>query len=124
MDNSSKNYYVISIVILAILMLIIPAIIAVSVKYSNKQEINVVNVQYFQDNNKSLYRVTTDSGDELILENEDLWLCGKTNSSDLGAQLQKISSENNGDCDITLTIIGRRVKFFSYYPNITKIRFN
>ena len=124
MDNSSKNYYVISIVILAILMLIIPAIIAVSVKYSNKQEINVVNVQYFQDNNKSLYRVTTDSGDELILENEDLWLCGKTNSSDLGAQLQKISSENNGDCDITLTIIGRRVKFFSYYPNIIKIRFN
>ena len=124
MDNSSKNYYTLTTVILAILLLIIPAIIAVSVKYCNKQEINVVNVQYFQDNNKSLYRVTTDSGDELILENEDLWLCGKTNSSDIGAQLQKISSENNGDCDIILTIIGRRVKFFSYYPNIIKIRFN
>lgn len=72
MDNSSKNYYTLTTVILAILLLIIPAIIAVSVKYCNKQEINVVNVQYFQDNNKSLYRVTTDSGDELILENEDL----------------------------------------------------
>lgn len=72
MDNSSKNYYTLTTVILAILLLIIPAIIAVGVKYCNKQEINVVNVQYFQDNNKSLYRVTTDSGDELILENEDL----------------------------------------------------
>ena len=72
MNNSSKNYYVISIVILAVLMLIIPAFIAIGVKYSNKQEINVVNIQYFQDNDKSLYRVTTDSGDELILENEDL----------------------------------------------------
>lgn len=124
MNNSSKNYYVISIVILAVLMLIIPVFIAIGVKYSNKQEINVVNIQYFQDNDKSLYRVTTDSGDELILENEDLWLCGKMNSSNIGAQLQKISSQNNGDCDITLIIIGRRVKFFSYYPNIIKIRFN
>ena len=85
--------------------------------YSNYQEYNVVNVVVFQDNDKTLYEITTNSGEKLILENEDLLFIGKTNSSLFGALLKSYE----GNCNLKIATRGYRIPLFSAYQNIVNI---
>ena len=49
----------------------------VSIDYWNYKEYNVVKVLVVQDNNKTLYQLTTEDGDTIVCENDDLLFIGK-----------------------------------------------
>ena len=108
-------------IIVAIIILFL-GIIAffVSIDYWNYKEYNVIKVLTVQDNNKTLYQLTTEDGDIVMCENDDLLFIGKTNSSDYAAQLRKL--ELQGSCNVIIGTYGFRISLFSTYPNIAKIK--
>lgn len=92
----------------------------VSIDYWNYKEYNIIKVLTVQDNDKTLYQLTTEDGDIVMCENDDLLFIGKTNSSDYAAQLRKL--ELQGSCDVIIGTYGFRISLFSTYPNIAKIK--
>lgn len=92
----------------------------VSIDYWNYKEYNVVKVLVVQDNNKTLYQLTTEDGDTIVCENDDLLFIGKTNSTDYAAQLRNL--ELQGNCNVIIGTYGFRIPLFSTYPNIAKIK--
>lgn len=92
----------------------------VSIDYWNYKEYNVVKVLVVQDNNKTLYQLTTEDGDTIVCENDDLLFIGKTNSTDYAAQLRNL--ELQGNCNVIIGTYGFRISLFSTYPNIAKIK--
>lgn len=92
----------------------------VSINYWNYKEYNVIKVLTVQDNDKTLYQLTTEDGDIIMCENDDLLFIGKTNSSDYAAQLRKL--ELQGSCNVIIGTYGFRISLFSTYPNIAKIK--
>lgn len=94
--------------------------IFVSIDYWNYKEYNVVKVLVVQDNNKTLYQLTTEDGNTVVCENDDLLFIGKTNSTDYAAQLRNL--ELQGNCNVIIGTYGFRIPLFSTYPNIAKIK--
>ena len=92
----------------------------VSIDYWNYKEYNIIKVLTVQDNDKTLYQLTTEDGDIVMCENDDLLFIGKTNSSDYAAQLRKL--ELQGSCNVIIGTYGFRISLFSTYPNIAKIK--
>lgn len=92
----------------------------VSIDYWNYKEYNVVKVLVVQDNNKTLYQLTTEDGNTVVCENDDLLFIGKTNSTDYAAQLRNL--ELQGNCNVIIGTYGFRIPLFSTYPNIAKIK--
>lgn len=92
----------------------------VSIDYWNYKEYNIIKVLTVQDNDKTLYQLTTEDGDIVMCENDDLLFIGKTNSSDYAAQLKKL--ELQGSCNVIIGTYGFRISLFSTYPNIAKIK--
>lgn len=118
MNKKIKNLFINLVIILSIIILLGLFIgLPVVLKYANYQEYNVVNVVVFQDNDKTLYEVTTDTGEKLLLKNEDLWFIGKTNSSDFGALLKSYE----GNCNLKICTRGYRIPLLSTYQNIVSI---
>lgn len=116
----SRDNWKAVIVVIASLILVL-GIIAffVSIDYWNYKEYNVVKVLVVQDNNKTLYQLTTEDGDTIVCENDDLLFIGKTNSTDYAAKLRNL--ELQGNCNIIIGTYGFRIPLFSTYPNIAKI---
>ena len=107
-----------SVIFLILCILIIsPFCLLIGLPYANIQEYNVVELMVFQDNDKTLYKATTDDGNTLILENEDLFLIGKTDSSSFGALLKSYE----GKCDLKIITRGYRIPLFSAYQNIVEV---
>lgn len=92
----------------------------VSIDYWNYKEYNIIKVLTVQDNDKTLYQLTTEDGDIVMCENDDLLFIGKINSSDYAAQLRKL--ELQGSCNVIIGTYGFRISLFSTYPNIAKIK--
>lgn len=87
----------------------------VSIDYWNY----IIKVLTVQDNDKTLYQLTTEDGDIVMCENDDLLFIGKTNSGNYAAQLKKL--ELQGNCNVIIGTYGFRIPLFSTYPNIAKI---
>lgn len=92
----------------------------VSIDYWNYKEYNIIKVLTVQDNDKTLYQLTTEDGDIVMCENDDLLFIGKTNSGNYAAQLKKL--ELQGNCNVIIGTYGFRISLFSTYPNIAKIK--
>ena len=116
---SRDNWKAVILVIASLIL--VSGIIAffVSIDYWNYKEYNVVKVLVVQDNNKTLYQLTTEDGDTIVCENDDLLFIGKTNSTDYAAKLRNL--ELQGNCNIIIGTYGFRIPLFSTYPNIAKI---
>jgi hypothetical protein len=67
---------------------------------------------------KYLYFCTTDKGKEIVFQNEDNFILGKFNSSDILAKLKKY--EENGK-PFKIKTAGFRIRIFSFYQNIIKV---
>ena len=87
----NKEIWKAVILVIASLILVL-GIIAffVSINYWNYKEYNVIKVLTVQDNDKTLYQLTTEDGDINMCENDDLLFIGKTNSTDYAAQLRNL----------------------------------
>ena len=116
-ENIKKFFIALTIILSLIIFLGLIIGLPVGLQYANYQEYNVVNVVVFQDNDKTLYEVTTDSGEKLVLENEDLLFIGKTNSSNFGALLKNCE----GNCNLKIATRGYRIPLLSTYQNIVSI---
>ncbi len=108
----------VALIIIAFILFICSLIaIPIGLPYANKQIYLVKELIVVQDNEKTLFKITTDTDNELIFENEDLLFIGKTNSSKFTFELKK----HEGTCNLRITTRGYRIPFLSTYQNITKI---
>ena len=67
---------------------------------------------------KYLYFCTTDTGEEIVFENEDNIFFGKFNSSDILAKIRKYEQSKN---PFKIKTAGFRIGFFSMYQNIIDV---
>lgn len=67
---------------------------------------------------KYLYFCTTDTGEEIVFENEDNLFFGKFNSSDILAKIRKYEQNKK---PFRIKTAGFRIGFFSMYQNIIKV---
>lgn len=67
---------------------------------------------------KYLYFCTTDSGEEIVFENEDNIFFGKFNSSDILAKMRKYEQSKE---PFKIKTAGFRIGFFSTYQNIIAV---
>lgn len=116
-ENIKKIFKISAIILSIIVLLALFVGLPVGLQYANYQEYNVIELTIFQDNDKTLYEITTDSGEKFILENEDLLLIGKANSSSFGALLKNYE----GNCSLKIATRGYRIPLFSTYQNIVSI---
>lgn len=116
---SRDNWKAVILVIASLILVLGIIAFFVSIDYWNYKEYNVVKVLVVQDNNKTLYQLTTEDGDTIVCENDDLLFIGKTNSTDYAAKLRNL--ELQGNCNIIIGTYGFRIPLFSTYPNIAKI---
>ena len=117
---SRDNWKAVILVIASLNLVLFIRAFFVSINYWNYKEYNVIKVLTVQDNDKTLYQLTTEDGDIIMCENDDLLFIGKTNSSDYAAQLRKL--ELQGSCNVIIGTYGFRISLFSTYPNIAKIK--
>lgn len=117
---SRDNWKAVILVIASLILVLGIIAFFVSIDYWNYKEYNVVKVLVVQDNNKTLYQLTTEDGDTIVCENDDLLFIGKTNSTDYAAKLRNL--ELQGNCNIIIGTYGFRISLFSTYPNIAKIK--
>lgn len=116
---SRDNWKAVILVIASLILVLGIIAFFVSIDYWNYKEYNVVKVLVVQDNNKTLYQLTTEDGDTIVCENDDLLFIGKTNSTDYAAKLRNLELQRN--CNIIIGTYGFRIPLFSTYPNIAKI---
>ena len=116
-ENIKKFFKIFVIVFSIIVSLGVVIGLPVGLQYANYQEYTVIELTIFQDNDKTLYEITIDSGEKIILENEDLLFIGKTNSSSFGASLKNYE----GNCNLKIATRGYRIPLFSTYQNIVSI---
>lgn len=67
---------------------------------------------------KYLYLCTTDEGETIVFENEDILWLGKFNSSTILAQIKKFEKDGT---PFKVTVVGFRVGFLTMYQNILKV---
>ena len=67
---------------------------------------------------KYLYFCTTDTGEEIVFENEDNIFFGKFNSSDILAKIRKYEQSKK---PFKIKTAGFRIGFFSMYQNIIDV---
>ena len=85
------------------------------IKYTNEQEIEIlVKDKYVKNNSKGNDKYLIVDENNNTYEITDLFFKGKWNSTDLYNQL-----ENNKKYKIKTT--GKRIQFFSMYPNINNV---
>lgn len=116
---SRDNWKAVILVIASLILVLGIIVFFVSINYWNYKEYNVIKVLTVQDNDKTLYQLTTEDGDIIMCENDDLLFIGKTNSTDYAAKLRNL--ELQGNCNIIIGTYGFRIPLFSTYPNIAKI---
>ena len=118
--RNKETWKAVGIIVAGLILLLGIIAFFVSIDYWNYKEYKVVKVLVVQDNNKTLYQLTTEDGDTIVCENDDLLFIGKTNSTDYAAQLRNL--ELQGNCNVIIGTYGFRISLFSTYPNIARIR--
>lgn len=118
--RNKETWKAVGIIVVGLILLLGIIAFFVSIDYWNYKEYKVVKVLVVQDNNKTLYQLTTEDGDTIVYENDDLLFIGKTNSTDYAAQLRNL--ELQGNCNVIIGTYGFRISLFSTYPNIARIR--
>lgn len=123
--------------LLAIITIVISIIIVgifgggfVFLSVGNQKEYTIVNVivqtelqstdtdNGYKVNTKYLYFCTTDSGEEIVFENEDNILFRKFNSSDILAKIKKYEETKT---PFKIKTAGFRIGFLSMYQNIIEV---
>lgn len=127
--NGQKRFTIIMVIISIV---ILGAILGGAALFAtgNQQEYTITDV-YIQtelrsssNNNgvthstKYLYFCTTDTGEEIVFENEDCIFFGKFNSSDILAKMRKYEQSKE---PFKIRTAGFRIGFFSMYQNIIEI---
>lgn len=119
-------------VIIAVTILALVAIFGgvVFLKVGNRREYVITNVivqtelQSSSDDDgtrystKYLYFCTTDTGEEIVFENEDNLFFGKFNSSNILAKIKKYEQSKK---PFKIKTAGFRIGFFSMYQNIIEV---
>lgn len=119
-------------VIIALTILALVAIFGgvIFLKVGNRREYVITNVivqtelQSSSDDNGTIYSTrylyfcTTDTGEEIVFENEDNLLFGKFNSSDILAKIRKYEQSKK---PFKIKTAGFRIGFFSMYQNILEV---
>ena len=127
--NRQKQATIIAVVVMVILVGVTLGGVAL-LATGNQQEYTITDVyiqselQSMSDENgvrhstKYLYFCTTDTGEEIVFENEDNIFFGKFNSSDILAKMKKYEQSKE---PFKIKTAGFRIGFFSAYQNIIEI---
>lgn len=111
--------YEISYYICIFLMLVLLLGLSDAIYYSNHHNvtITVTNKERITQNNgnkiNSYYYIygENENGESVVLKIDDVWICGKFDSSDLYQQIRENKT-------YIFNVAGYRIKFLSQYPNI------
>ena len=128
MSRRQKTVGIIIAVSILILTVVLGGVVFLSVGNQREYIITSVYIQselqstsdddHIKYSTKYLYFCTTDTGEEIVFENEDNLFFGKFNSSTILAKIKKYEQNKK---PFKIKTAGFRVGFFSAYQNIIEV---